>query len=131
MSRWPGDIHEPFPPSVVQMLQRDTLERLGLREMQLQPEFPAGVEADVRLVVDLITLRSVMPEKTIDTARAMVRKVVYELLQRLAARPGRATPISTSRTPSPPTSATTSRNAVPWCRRNQSTSCATRSLRWI
>lgn len=82
-SRWLGDIREFFPSPVVQVVQKDALERLGLKQMLLQPEFLAALEADVHLIADLISLRSVMPEKTLDTARQVVAKVVADLMQRL------------------------------------------------
>ena len=83
VSRWLGDIREFFPAPVVQVVQRDAFERLGLKQMLLEPEFLAGLEADVHLVADLISLSSVIPEKTRDTARQVVQKVVDELLERL------------------------------------------------
>jgi Mg-chelatase subunit ChlD len=85
VSRWLGDIREFFPASVVQLVQRDAFERLGLRQMLLEPEFLAAVEADVHLVADLMSLRSVMPAKTKETARLVVKKVVDDLLARLQA----------------------------------------------
>src|SRR6266516_2233936 len=39
VSRWLGDIREFFPASVVQVIQRDAFERLGLKRMLLEPEF--------------------------------------------------------------------------------------------
>ena len=53
----------------MQIVQKDAFERLGLQQMLLEPEFLAAVEADVNLVADLISLRSVMPDKTKHTAR--------------------------------------------------------------
>lgn len=90
VSRWLGDIREFFPASVVRVVQKDALDRLGLRQMLLQPEFLATLEADVHLVADLVSLRSVMPEKTIDTARMVIRKVVDQLIQRLEQRTSEA-----------------------------------------
>jgi Mg-chelatase subunit ChlD len=84
VARWLGDIREFFPQSVVQVVQRDAFERLGLKAMLLQPEFLATLEADVHLVADLMSLRSAIPDKTKDTARMVVRKVVDELMSRLA-----------------------------------------------
>ena len=84
VSRWLGDIREFFPSPVVQVIQRDAFERLGLKAMLMEPEFLAGLEADVHLVADLIALRAAMPEKAKDTARAVVRKVVDELMAKLA-----------------------------------------------
>ena len=83
VSKWLGDIREFFPSTVVQVVQKDAFERLGLKEMLMEPEFLAAVEADVHLVADLISLQSVMPEKTIQTAREVIQKVVDELMQRL------------------------------------------------
>ncbi|MBP0578464.1 VWA domain-containing protein [Labrys sp. LIt4] len=84
VARWLGDIREFFPTSVVQVIQRDAFERLNLKAMMLEPEFLATLEADVHLVADLISLRSAMPDKTRDTARMVVKKVVDELMKRLA-----------------------------------------------
>jgi hypothetical protein len=52
--------------------------------MLMEPEFLATLEADVHLVADLIGLRAAMPAKAKDTARQVVRKVVDELMRRLA-----------------------------------------------
>jgi VWA domain-containing protein len=84
VSRWLGDIREFFPSPVVQVIQRDAFERLGLKAMLMEPEFLATLEADVHLVADLIALRAAMPAKAKDTARAVVRKVVDELMAKLA-----------------------------------------------
>jgi Mg-chelatase subunit ChlD len=88
IARWLGDIRTYFPSSVVQVMQRDALERLSLRQMLLQPELLQTVEPNVHLVADLLALKSVMPAKTMDTARQVVRRVV-EALQRKLANPTR------------------------------------------
>jgi hypothetical protein len=83
VSRWLGDIREFFPSSVVQVVQKDAFDRLGLKEMLMEPEFLSALEADVHLVADLVSLRSIMPGKTLDTARLVIQKVVDELMARL------------------------------------------------
>jgi Mg-chelatase subunit ChlD len=65
-------------------MQQDALERLGLKQMLLEPEMLEAVEPDVHLVATLLSLSRVMPNKTKDTARAVVRKVVDELERKLA-----------------------------------------------
>jgi len=90
VARWLGDIREFFPAPVVQVIQKDAFNRKGLRQMLLQPEFLATVEADVHLVADLISLRKVMPDKTIETAREVISKVVADLLIRLEQRTAEA-----------------------------------------
>jgi len=83
VARWLGDIRKYFPSSVVQVLQRDALERLNLRDMLLQPEMLKAAQPDVHLVASLVALAQVIPARTKDTARAVVRQVVDELMKRL------------------------------------------------
>jgi Mg-chelatase subunit ChlD len=83
VARWMSDLREYFPAPVVQIVQKDAFERLGLQRMLLEPEFLAAVEADINLVATLISLRNVMPEKTKETARQVIAKVVAELMERL------------------------------------------------
>ena len=86
VTKWLGDIREFFPAPVVQIIQKDAFERLNLKALMLEPEFLETLEADVHLVADLISLRGAIPEKTKDTARAVVRKVVDDLMERLQAK---------------------------------------------
>ena len=84
VARWLGDIRAYFPSSVVRVMQRDALERLDLQRMLLEPEMLEAVEPDVHLVSTLIALKSVIPNRTRDTARLVVRRVVDQLQRRLA-----------------------------------------------
>lgn len=83
VSRWLGDIRRYFPASIVQVMQKDAMERLGLQQMLLEPEMLRSVQADVHLVATLLSLNRIMPNKTKDTARQVVRKVVEELEKKL------------------------------------------------
>lgn len=84
VSRWLGDIRTFFPASVVQVMQQDALKRLNLTQMLFEKEMLENVTPDVHLVATLMTLSRVIPEKTKDTARKVVRKVVDELLRKLS-----------------------------------------------
>ena len=83
VNRWLGDIRTYFPKSVVQVMQKDALERLHLNQMLLEPETLETVEADVQLIGTLLSLNRVIPKKTRETARKVVRKVVDDLERRL------------------------------------------------
>lgn len=83
VNRWLGDIRRYFPAPVVQVLQRDALERLGLTRMLLEPELLASVEPDIHLVGALLSLNKVMPVQTRETARMVIKKVVDDLEKRL------------------------------------------------
>ncbi len=84
VARWLGDIRSYFPSSTVRLMQQDALQRLHLTQMLLEPEMLEQVEADVHLVATLLSLSRVIPEKTKETARQVVRKVVDQLERKLA-----------------------------------------------
>lgn len=84
VSRWLGDIRTFFPNTVVQVMQQDALKRLNLTQMLFEKEMLENVEPDVHMVATLMTLSRVIPDKTKDTARQVVRKVVDELLRKLS-----------------------------------------------
>ncbi|HPH97212.1 MAG TPA: VWA domain-containing protein [Anaerolineaceae bacterium] len=84
VARWLGDIRNFFPSSVVRIMQMDALERLNLKQMLLEPELLDSVEADVHLVANLVALRSLIPGKTLATAKEVVRRVVRELERKLS-----------------------------------------------
>lgn len=86
VARWLGDIRTYFPTSVVQVMQRDAIQRLGLSALLLEPEMLEAVEPDVHLVGTLLSLNKAMPETTRETARAVVRKVVEEVEKRVSSR---------------------------------------------
>ncbi|MFB8278580.1 VWA domain-containing protein [Nocardia colli] len=86
VARWLGDIRNYFPSTVVEVMQRDAVQRLNLTQLLLEPELLEAVEPDVHLVGTLLSLNRVMPETTKATARMVVQKVVREIEQRIAAQ---------------------------------------------
>jgi len=83
VNRWLGDIRKYFNADVVQVMQKDAFERLGLERMLLEPEMLESVQPDVNLVSTLLSLNKIIPEKTKQTARMVVRKVVEDLVKKL------------------------------------------------
>lgn len=86
VARWLGDIRTYFPSTVVEVVQRDAVERLNLTQLLLEPELMEAVEPDVHLVGTLLSLNRVIPETTKATARMVVSKVVKEIEERIATR---------------------------------------------
>jgi Mg-chelatase subunit ChlD len=84
VARWLGDIRTYFPTSVVRVMQQDALDRLGLKQLLLEPELLGSVEPDVHLVATLLSLSSVIPARTRETARQVVSQVVQDIERRLA-----------------------------------------------
>jgi Mg-chelatase subunit ChlD len=86
VARWLGDIRQYFPSTVVQVMQRDAIDRLDLRQLLLEKEMLETVEPDVHLVGTLLSLSRIMPQATKATARVVVAKVVAEIERRIADR---------------------------------------------
>ena len=86
VARWLGDIRTYFPTSVVQVMQQDAMDRLGLRELLLEPEMLGTVQPDISMVTTLMGLSDVIPEASRETARHVVRAVTDELEERLRSK---------------------------------------------
>ncbi len=86
VARWLGDIRTYFPSSVVRVMQQDAMERLGLRQLLLEPEMLEKVEPDINLVSTMIGLGRAIPDDSKETARQVVRTVTDQLEARLRAR---------------------------------------------
>jgi len=86
VARWLGDIRRYFPREVVQVMQRDAIERLDLRQLLLEPELLATIEPDLHLVTLLVELNHLLPDETRATARTVVANVLAELERKLSDR---------------------------------------------
>ncbi len=84
VARWLGDIRRYFPSDVVQVMQRDAIDRLNLQRMLLEPEMLEALEPDLHLVATLLALQHLLPDTTRATARLVVAKVVAQLHDRLS-----------------------------------------------
>lgn len=83
VARWLGDIRTFFPSSVVQVMQRDAMTRLGLAELLLEPEMIDAVQPDLDLATTLVGLGSAIPERSREAARVLVRRITDDLRERL------------------------------------------------
>ncbi len=84
-ARWLGDIREYFPTSVVRVMQKDAIERLGMQRLLLEPEMLNAAEPDINLATTLLSLSGVIPQKAKATARQVIQRVVRDLQRRLDA----------------------------------------------
>lgn len=86
VARWLGDIRRYFPVPVVQVLQRDAVDRLDLAQLLLEPELLSELQPDVHLIGVLVELNKVLPEATRATAREVIAQVLDRLHERFADR---------------------------------------------
>jgi Mg-chelatase subunit ChlD len=80
---WLGDIRRYFPREVVAFMEKDAIERRGLRQLLLEPETLQTLEKDVGLVATILAFKDLMPAQTRETARAVVAEIAADLRKRL------------------------------------------------
>lgn len=86
VARWLGEVRRLFPSDIVTLVQKDAIERRGLKQLIFEPEMLAQVEPSVDLASMILSLKSLVPENAKTAARELVRKVVEELRRRLESR---------------------------------------------
>lgn len=83
VARWLDQIRSFFPKDVVVLLQKDAIERRGLKELLFEPEIMANVEPSLDLAATVLAMKNMVPEKAKSAARDLVRRVVEDVRKRL------------------------------------------------
>src|SRR5262245_20427363 len=83
LAKWLGDIRGYFPQDVVAVIQKDAIEKKGLRQLLFEPETLGQVTPNIELVGTLLSMKDMIPDRVKETAREVVRAVVEEVVQRL------------------------------------------------
>jgi uncharacterized protein with von Willebrand factor type A (vWA) domain len=81
--RWVDEVHQLFPREAREVLERELVNRRGLRELMEKPELLERIEPNKELVKTLLTHRDLMNDKTRALARKIIEKVVEELKKKL------------------------------------------------
>lgn len=81
---WVGQIHRLFPKETIERLERDAVENYGLHEVVTRAEVLAKIEPSETLLRAILLTRHLMNQEVLTLAREIVRKVVRELMERLA-----------------------------------------------
>src|SRR5262245_57717940 len=81
--RWLDEVQRLFPREAKEVMERELVNRKGLRELMQKPEILERIEPNQELVKTLLTHRDLLNEKTRSLARKIIEKVVQELKQKL------------------------------------------------
>jgi hypothetical protein len=83
VAKWLDQIRSFFPKDVVVVLQKDAIERKGLKQLLLEPEIMANIEPSIDLASTVLAMKNMVPERAKSAARDLVRKVVDDIRKRL------------------------------------------------
>lgn len=83
LARWLGDIRSYFNKDVVSVIQKDAIERKGLKQLLFEPETLGQVTPNIEMVGTLMALANQIPDRAKEAAREIVRAVVEEIMKRM------------------------------------------------
>lgn len=83
LAKWLGDIRSYFAQDIVAVIQKDAIERKGLRQLLFEPETLGQVAPSVELVGTLLSLKEMIPERAKEAAREVIRAVVEDIMRRM------------------------------------------------
>ena len=81
---WINKVHELFPKQTIERLEKDALERYKLEEMVTNPAVLQRAEPNVSLLKAVLCTKHLMNQEVLAMARHLVRKVVEQLMEKLA-----------------------------------------------
>jgi Mg-chelatase subunit ChlD len=80
---WVDQVRELFPHQVKEVMERELINRRGIRELMEKPDLLEKIEPNLDLVKTLLTHKDLMNEKTRGLARKIIEKVVEELKKKM------------------------------------------------
>lgn len=87
---WINNIHRLFPKETIERLERDAVEKYQIQEVVTNAEVLRRVRPNLSLVQAVMRTRHLMNQEVLALARQMVRRVVEELMEKLAREVERA-----------------------------------------
>ena len=97
---WINAVHTLFPRRTIERIEKDALERYRLDEMVTNPDLLRRARPSMTLLKAVLHTKHLMNQQVLALARDMVRKVVEELMEKLA-RPVEAAFLGAVRPPAP------------------------------
>lgn len=82
---WINAVHALFPKKTIERLERDALERYQVEEMVTNPDLLRRARPSQTLLKAVLHTKHLMNQEVLALARDLVRKVVEELMETLAA----------------------------------------------
>lgn len=84
LTKWLGDLRSLFEPMEIKVIQRDAIERKGMKQLLFEPEMLDGLEPDISTGALLLMLKDQIPKKAKENAREFIQKIVDDINRRLA-----------------------------------------------
>jgi Mg-chelatase subunit ChlD len=81
---WINKVHSLFPKKTIERVEKDALERYQLQEMVTNPEVLQRAEPSRTLLKAILHTKHLMNHEVLQMARAVARRVIEELMEKIA-----------------------------------------------
>lgn len=81
---WINAVHELFPRATIERIEKDALERYQIEEMVTNPDLLSRAQPSETLLKAVLRTKHLMNQQVLALARDLVRRVVEQLMERLA-----------------------------------------------
>jgi hypothetical protein len=81
---WINQVHELFPKRTIERIERDALERYQIQELVTNPDLLARAQPSPSLLKAVLHTKHLMNQELLALARQLVRKVIEQLMEKLA-----------------------------------------------
>jgi hypothetical protein len=81
---WINAVHTLFPKRTIERIEKDALERYKIEEMVTNPELLARAQPSQTLLKAVLHTKHLMNQEVLALARTLVRRVVEQLMEKLA-----------------------------------------------
>ncbi len=82
--KWINKVHELFPQETIERLEKDAIDRYNMTDIVTNPEVLKRAQPNITLLKAVLRTKHMMNREVLDIAKDMVRKVIQELMDKLA-----------------------------------------------
>ena len=81
---WINAVHSLFPRRTIERIEKDALERYQVQEMVTNPDLLSRAQPSMTLLKAVLHTKHLMNQEVLAIARTMVRRVIQDLMEKLA-----------------------------------------------
>ena len=82
-AKWFGEVRSLFPPQTIRMLQKDAIERFGIKKLLSQASILEEIEPDVGLIASILSVKEALVGPSLEEAKNLIRRLANSVEERL------------------------------------------------
>lgn len=82
-AKWMAEIKELFPNPIIRVMQRDALDKFGIKKLLSQPSFIDEIEPDAGMVATILSAKDSLNHTAKQAARKLITRLAKQVEQRL------------------------------------------------